>query len=222
MIRATTTTAACSNPSRGVFILFEGVDRCGKTTQAKMLTEFLNKSNKSAEFMRFPNRTTQIGQTINSYLTNGCELDDHVAHLLFSANRWEAAEELKNYLSSGKHVIVDRYSYSGAAFSAAKPGMDLDWCMLPERGLPKPDAVIFLDISIEKAADRAEFGQERYEKAAFQQIVRENFFKIMKSQSPSWVVLDASKSIEEVHREVQQVVDDCLKTSSCEPLQMLD
>ena len=66
------------------------------------------------------------------------ELDDHVIHLLFSTNRWEKREELTKALDAGQHVLIDRYAYSGVAFSAAKAGMDLDWCRGPDRGLPKP------------------------------------------------------------------------------------
>ena len=66
---------------RGCFILFEGIDRCGKTTQCQRLVEFLKKQGKQVEFMRFPERSTVIGQTINSYLTNGIDMDDRAIHL---------------------------------------------------------------------------------------------------------------------------------------------
>ena len=75
--------------SRGAFILFEGVDRCGKTTQARRLVERLNASGRAAVFMNFPDRTTAVGKQLNAYLTSAEELDDHAVHLLFSANRWE-------------------------------------------------------------------------------------------------------------------------------------
>mmetsp|Transcript_22908 Transcript_22908/g.38369 ORF Transcript_22908/g.38369 Transcript_22908/m.38369 type:complete len:98 (+) Transcript_22908:130-423(+) len=74
---------------RGAFILFEGIDRCGKTTQSKMLTETLLKQGIKAEHMRFPDRTTEIGKMINAYLTNSVDTDDKAIHLLFAANRWE-------------------------------------------------------------------------------------------------------------------------------------
>jgi dTMP kinase len=84
-------TSAALRP-RGAFILFEGVDRCGKTTQAKRLAEALASASpggKGSVFMRFPDRETAIGSQINAYLTNSADLDDHAVHLLFSANRWE-------------------------------------------------------------------------------------------------------------------------------------
>ena len=69
---------------------------------------------------RFPDRTTNIGIIINSYLSCEKELDDHAIHLLFSANRWEIEKEIVSTLMSGTSVFLDRYAYSGVAFSAAK------------------------------------------------------------------------------------------------------
>jgi hypothetical protein len=74
---------------RGCFILFEGVDRCGKTTQANRLVETLTQRGQPTVFMRFPDRETTIGAQIDAYLRNAADLDDHAVHLLFSANRWE-------------------------------------------------------------------------------------------------------------------------------------
>ena len=220
---------------RGMFILFEGVDRSGKTTQCTRLVEHLKASDVPVEFMRFPgaltftrlphitmpcyfsvplqvcsydpriplppphtpphppgqqpptisvcspynppgrllppplsphtlplpDRTTSIGQMINSYLTGGCELDDHAIHLLFAANRWEVSSKIKAALEAGTNLVVDRYTYSGVAFSGAKAGMDLDWCWQSDIGLPAPDIVIFLDLPIEESKKRGEFGDER-------------------------------------------------------------
>ena len=130
---------------RGALIVFEGCDRSGKTTAVKRLVDYLNDKHQltkedcpSAKMMRFPDRGTHIGQVINDYLKGEKELDDHVIHLLFSTNRWEKREELTKALDAGQHVLIDRYAYSGVAFSAAKAGMDLDWCRGPDRGLPKP------------------------------------------------------------------------------------
>ena len=74
---------------RGTFIVFEGCDRSGKSTACKRLVDFLNEKNEKAKLMRFPDRTTEVGSAINGYLKGQKELDDHVIHLLFSANRWE-------------------------------------------------------------------------------------------------------------------------------------
>ena len=77
-------------------------------------------------------------------------------------------------LLAGTTVIVDRYSFSGAVYSAAKnnPALSLEWAWAPEIGLLKPDLVLFLDISAEKAKERGGYGEERYEVEAMQERVR--------------------------------------------------
>jgi hypothetical protein len=75
--------------ARGAFILFEGVDRCGKTTQATRLVKSLCDAGQPAVLMRFPDRETAIGGQIDAYLKGSAEVDDRAIHLLFSANRWE-------------------------------------------------------------------------------------------------------------------------------------
>lgn len=77
---------------------------------------------------------------------------------------------LVSALLSGTTLVVDRYAFSGVAYSAAKgvPGMDVEWCRNPDIGLPAPDLVVYLRVSNAVAAARAGFGEERYEKAEFQ------------------------------------------------------
>jgi dTMP kinase len=89
------------------------------------------------------------------------DVDDRAVHLLFSANRWEAAPQLTQTLSNGNSIVCDRYAYSGVAFSSAKSQIDgtgedlsIHWCQGPDMGLPAPDAVIFLDLSQDEAEKR--------------------------------------------------------------------
>lgn len=147
---------ASSTPRRGAFIVFEGVDRCGKTTQVGLLVKHLLTLGMAAVAMRFPDRTTLVGNLINQYLQSQQELDDRAIHLLFSANRWEVAPTLTQHLESGTTVVCDRYAYSGVAFSSAKPSLaeELKWCQACDVGLPAPDAVIFLDLTQEEAEQR--------------------------------------------------------------------
>lgn len=108
---------------RGALIVLEGVDRSGKSTQARKLVESLNNLNIPAELMVFPDRTTHTGKLIAQYLSNkDCQLNDYAIHLLFTANRWENVDKMKKLISEGTTLIVDRYSYSGMAFSAVKKG----------------------------------------------------------------------------------------------------
>lgn len=78
-----------AKPKRGAFIVFEGIDRSGKTTQSLYLVEDLNNNNIQTKHMRFPDRTTEIGKMCGAYLQNAKQIEDHCIHLLFSANRWE-------------------------------------------------------------------------------------------------------------------------------------
>lgn len=97
--------------------------------------------------MVFPDRTTAIGKVIDTYLKSGQDLDDAAIHLLFSANRWEVVKTIKDKIAAGETLVLDRYCFSGAAFSAAKETHTLEWCKGPDRGLPKPDIVCYLDVS---------------------------------------------------------------------------
>eukprot|EP00899_Mesostigma_viride_P019292 jgi/Mesvir1/27364/Mv07174-RA.1 len=121
---------------------------------------------------------------IDSYLSSKSELDDRAIHLLFSANRWEKRAALVKTLEEGTTLVVDRYAYSGVAFSAAK-GLDLEWCKAPDKGLPAPDAVLFLQIPVEVAASRGGYGEERYEKVEFQKLVTSQFARL---RSSTWKV----------------------------------
>ncbi|KAJ8309764.1 hypothetical protein KUTeg_011629 [Tegillarca granosa] len=203
--------------NRGALIVFEGCDHSGKTTQCNKLISSMNEKGLSVKSMRFPDRTTTIGQMISSYLGNTCEIEDHAVHLLFSANRWEMSEHEK-LLQSGTTLIVDRYAYSGVAFTSAKQGFDMQWCKQPDIGLPKPDAVIYLTLSPEAAEKRGTFGKERYEKKEFQQKVSENFEKL---KEDNWKVIDADKSVDDLHTELCDIVCEVIDAAQDKPLEQL-
>ena len=107
-------------------------------------------------------------------------------------------------LHSGVTLVIDRYGYSGTAFTASKnlPGLDLEWCKSTDAGLPAPDALVYLQMPVEDTLKRDGFGGERYEKIEFQKEVKRNYEKL---SSPSWNYLDASKSIEELQEEALKI-----------------
>ncbi|KAL7625259.1 Thymidylate kinase [Parahypoxylon ruwenzoriense] len=170
--------APLPKPVRGTFIVFEGMDRAGKTTQAKLLQQRCIESGREARFMRFPDRSTPIGQMIDSYLKGQAEIEDHVIHLLFSANRWEAVKKIKAELEAGHTIICDRFYHSGIVYSAAKniKSLSLSWAKAPEVGLPRPDVVLFLDLEESVARARGGWGGEVYEKGEMQRRVRDLFW----------------------------------------------
>ncbi|KAF8934837.1 hypothetical protein BGZ52_002845 [Haplosporangium bisporale] len=196
--------------ARGRFILLEGCDRAGKSTQCAMLVDALKEKGHAVELCKFPERTTTIGQMINAYLTNAKELDDRAIHLLFSANRWEAMQAMKNKLREGVHLVVDRYAYSGVAFSAAK-GLDLTWCKNPDRGLVRPDLTFFLDLPTSEAEKRGGFGEERYEKRELQEKVRRVFHEL---KGKEWVMVDARSSVQTMHEAILKTALDKIQEAS--------
>lgn len=203
---------------RGALIVLEGVDRAGKTTQCKRLARALQRSGRPVELMGFPERTTTIGQLIGSYLQKTSSLDDHAVHLLFSANRWELTPLMKKKLEQGTTLVVDRYSFSGVAYTSAKPGFSVDWCKQPEVGLPKPDLVMFLKLSPAQAALRGQYGQERYETSTFQQAVQERFDQLMDDPTVNWQVIDASRDEENITSDITKRSMDVIEAVQFSPL----
>ncbi|PXF48901.1 Thymidylate kinase [Gracilariopsis chorda] len=175
---------------RGALIVFEGTDRSGKSTQTRNFTNALQAAGIAvAEHSpwSFPHRTSPVGQVINAYLTNKTHLHERALHLLFSANRWEKASQIRQALRRGETVVLDRYAYSGIAYSVAK-GLPLTWCKCADEGLPAPDVVVFLHLSPEAAAKRADYGSERYENKHMQTAVAKVFEQLRTEQ---WLVVDA-------------------------------
>lgn len=174
---------------RGQLILIEGLDRTGKSTQVELLVQEFIKQGKKATSIKFPDRSTPIGNIINKYLTDkSFNIPDQAAHLLFLANRWELELEIVQLLNSGHFVILDRYIYSGLAYSLAKSKLsqttspqlaDAMWLYSPDIGLPKPDITLFLDIDVDELARRSGWGEERYESVQFQTAVKGCFHELV-------------------------------------------
>nr|XP_025744087.1 thymidylate kinase isoform X3 [Callorhinus ursinus] len=177
---------------RGALIVLEGVDRAGKSTQSRKLVAALCAAGHRAELLRFPERSTEIGKLLSSYLEKKSEVEDHSVHLLFSANRWEQVPLIKKKLSQGVTLVVDRYAFSGVAFTSAKENFSLDWCKQPDVGLPKPDLVVFLQLRLAEAAVRGEFGRERYESGDFQERALRRFHQLMADETLNWKFYVAS------------------------------
>ncbi|KAF7927878.1 hypothetical protein BELL_0177g00190 [Botrytis elliptica] len=205
--------------SRGSFILIEGLDRAGKTTQVKKLCDKLYASGRNVKLMRFPDRTTSIGQQINSYLQSSTTLPDQSIHLLFSANRWEKAQEIRDLIAQGYTIVCDRYYYSGMIYTSSKYSIDspnhlsLEWCKNPEIGLPMPDRVIFLDLEPEEAEKRGGYGDEKYETREMQRRVRNGFLTLQDSELPGFEherrimkAIDAGTGLDEVAEKIWDAV----------------
>lgn len=126
------------------------------------------------------------------------------------------SEEMKKLLcEDGVNIILDRYTYSGVAYSAAK-GISVDWCMKPEQGLIKPDIVLYLDLEVKTALERITDGtNERYETKSFLEKVKSVYDDKLFDDS-FWTKVDASQKIGEVTAELYDniitVIDKCKET----------
>jgi dTMP kinase len=185
---------------RGLLIVFEGLDRVGKTTQVKLLEKALVEMGHEVINQRFPDRTTETGKVLNQILTSTKNMDIKASHLLFSFNRWEKQDEMYNSLvKEGKTIIVDRYAFSGVAYSVAN-GAPVDYCMIPDQGLLRPDLVIQLDMPIDEIKKRNGFGEEKYENEEIQTKVQQNF-KLFHNKK-YWNLINANQSMENIHNEI--------------------
>eukprot|EP00435_Cladocopium_sp_Y103_P045004 s339_g12.t2 len=195
-----------SSATRGLFLVFEGLDRSGKSTQSKKLEEYLSKAGRPVKWMCFPNRKTPIGTAIDLYLRRQLELPDEAVHRLFSANRWEMAKAIVEDLRAGTTIICDRYAFSGVAYSAAK-GLGFSWCQAPDRGLPCPDGIFFLHIDEKVGAARSNFGDERYENADMQARVRAQFKDPRLRANVNWKDVNGARDMEVIHAEIRSAVE---------------
>lgn len=195
---------------RGKFIVLEGIDRSGKSTQARLLAQSLKTARIPCLYIAFPVRDTAVGRLLDAYLRRENELDPRVAHLLFSANRWEMAQNIELALAEGKHVIADRYAYSGIAYSVAN-GLPSSWCIAPDVGLPLPDAVLYLDLSADIAAKRGAYGEERYEKMEFQLRVKKVYESLFVAST--WHTVNASQEEARVRDDIEQIVNSVIYLS---------
>ena len=118
---------------------------------------------------------------------------------------------MKEKLRSGTTLVLDRYAFSGVAFTRAKAGFGdkLGWCQAPDAGLPVPDLLVHLEVQAGVAEARGGFGDERYEVSEFQQTVKQTFRDLYASlTSVEPVMLDVSgQSIEQVGERVDALVE---------------
>lgn len=184
-------------------IAFEGVDRSGKSTQCADLVNYLNQTGERAELLKFPDRSTPLGEVINKFLRKEIELTDKAAHLLFSANRWELEQTIRDKLAAGITLVLDRYVFSAQAYGDIGPE-DEFWYQQADIGLPAPDLVILLDVP--DTSKRGGFGGERYERPEFMARVRQRFLAMARGRE-DWRVIDASRSIQEVRDEIRATIN---------------
>lgn len=198
--------------------MIEGADRVGKSTRAARLVERLTSSGESAQLLKFPDRETEIGGLISQYLQKEKKLDDRAVHLLFSANRWEWFTRMHRTIESGTSLVIDRYAHSGVAYSSAKAGMDMEWCKNSDRGLIKPDVVLYITLPDDVAGQRSGFGDEIYEQLDFQRRVKKNYDQL---RDETWVTISGDVPVQEIDDQILEQVKSTILESRTSPIKYL-
>ena len=181
--------------NRGLLIVLEGIDQCGKTTISKLLKNKLEELNLKTIIQTFPDKSTLIGNVINSYLQGNTKLSPQESHLLYSLNRHEKKSFMEEKLYNNYNIICDRYIFSGIAYSLAN-GLDYTFCSNTEQYLIKPDLIFYFDISItETNKRRKSLKTDIYETSNFQSKVKEAYSKI---KNKDWIIINAELTPEEI------------------------
>ena len=194
---------------KGFFICIEGLDGCGKTTQAKLLVRKLCEKGFDAFYTAEPTRG-KIGKFIKKYYLHGEKRGSVIVEaLLFAADRFEHVEkEIVPALNEGKLVVSDRYIYSSLAYQGAA-GLDLKWIKELNKHAIPPNLAIFLDVKPEIVLQRLQRKKSVMEKLAIQRKVREVYEKLVKDGK--LVRVDGNKSKEEVAKDILNFVLKALK-----------
>jgi len=182
----------------------EGLDGCGKTTQARILVRTLRKRGYEAVYTAEPSRG-KIGRFIKRYCLQGKKrVSTVVEALLFAADRYEHVEsEILPALEKGKIVVSDRYIYSSLAYQGAA-GLSLDWIRGINQHAVTPDLAIYLDVEPETVVQRLKPKKSVMENLETQRRVREVYMKLV--ESGELVKVNGNMSKEEVAEEVLSLV----------------
>jgi dTMP kinase len=194
--------------TRGKIIVIEGTDKAGKTSQSRMLAETLKVSGKVCVILDFPDYTTPIGMEIKAFLEGKRDYLPEVKHLLFSANRWEKKKEIESMLENGTIIVMNRYWQSNLVYGVAN-GMDINWLLRLDKGLPKGDIVLVILVNPSISAKRAEMQDAFESDPQLAAKAYKNYLKFAKQYR--WKVIDGSKSKEQVHQEITKIIRKELK-----------
>jgi dTMP kinase len=196
----------------GIFIVLDGPDGCGKSTQCKMLTEWLRGFGKTVETFRDPG-TTFIGEKIRDILLDPEHdaMDVRTEMLLYMAARaqlWH--EKIGPALRNGSCVVMDRWVSSTCAYQGGAGELGIDAIVdIAEKSLERvwPDLTIVLDVDIATSASRMDRELDRMELKGdeYHKKVREGFLELA-GMTGDIAVVDATQDIQTVHDEVIGIV----------------
>ncbi len=197
---------------RGKFVVFEGVDHCGKTSQVDRAEAFLKERELPYRRLREPGGTL-VGERIREVLLNDkkMEISPRAELMLFFASRFQLCETvIEPALQDGMTVLLDRYYYSSAAYQGPFSygsqwvlNMAEEWLRLRQ-----PDLVLYLDGRPEVLAARAHGEGDRIEAKGldYQKLVRSAYQEMAADRSNVFVTIDAEEPIDRVWGEVKKAM----------------
>lgn len=168
-----------------------------------LLMTRLEKQGKKVKVISFPDYSTRVGKLIKDYLEGKTNFNPEVRQCLYVANRWERVREIESWLNDGYVVIADRYVPSGLVYGLAN-GLELEWMLNLEKGLPTPDLIIVVDVSVNIAFDR-ETTQDVYEQnKPLLTRVRKEYLRL--AEEFNWAVVDGERAKHEVSNQIWEHV----------------
>lgn len=198
--------------SKGLFITFEGADGCGKTTQIKLLDEYLRSKGFKTLLTREPG-AKGLGEKLREILLNyNGEVSPVCESFLFLADRAQHIDcIIKPAIESGVIVLCDRHTDSTVAYQGYGRGLDINRIRELNKiavGSVSPDLTIVFDVDVETSMKRVGKEKDRMESAGveFFERVRNGFLEIAKQEPDRVKVIDSTKSIESIHELVSELV----------------
>ena len=197
---------------QGKFIVLDGPDGCGKSTQAKLLAEWLQKQDVPTISFRDPGDTA-IGEKIRQILLSPeyNAMSTQTELLLYMASRAQLwAERIAPALEENKYVVLDRWLSSTCAYQGHAGGFGMDKVIkIATDCLERvwPDLTMILDVDLQRASQRLNRQLDRMEQKGdgYHQRVREGFLQLAEQQE-NFLVVDASVDIETVHEKIIEIV----------------
>ena len=196
---------------KGMFITFEGADGCGKTTQMKLLAQYLEQNSTPVILTREPGGKG-LGEKVREILLNyDGPVSDRCESFLFLADRAQNIDIIvQPAVKDGKIVLCDRHIDSTVAYQGYGRGLDIERINMLNNiatNNKKPDLTFVFDIDVETSMKRVGSEKDRMESAGkdFHNRVRNGYLELAKQEPQRIKVIDATKSIEEIHKEVIKI-----------------